>query len=91
MWRVRAHLAEGIARAGSMNRLVTRRLRDIPGHEPLPEPLITGTDLIKMGMSPGPALGKALREAYDAQLNLEVRTRREALARAQKKIDRGIH
>jgi poly(A) polymerase len=84
LWRVRAHLAAGIARAGSMNRLVTRRLREIPGHEPLPEPLITGTDLIAMGLHPGPAMGKALREAYDAQLNLEVRTRREALARTER-------
>jgi hypothetical protein len=87
LWRVRAHLAAGIARAGSMNRLVTRRLQEIPGGEALPRPLVTGTDLIKMGLHPGPAMGKALREAYDAQLNLEVRTRREALARAQRGID----
>jgi poly(A) polymerase len=83
LWRVRARLADGATRAGSMNRLVTRRLREIPGQEPLPEPLVSGADLIKMGLHPGPAMGKALREAYDAQLNLEVRTRREALARVE--------
>jgi poly(A) polymerase len=84
LWRVRARLADGATRAGSMNRLVTRRLREIPGGEALPEPLVTGADLIAMGLTPGPAMGKALREAYDAQLNLEVRTRREALARAER-------
>jgi poly(A) polymerase len=83
LWRVRAGLAAGTARAEAIGRLVTRRLRQIPGHEPLPEPLVTGADLIAMGLAPGPALGKALREAYDAQLNLEVATRREALARAE--------
>ena len=83
LWRVRAGLAGGTARAEAIGRLVTRRLRQIPGHEPLPEPLVTGADLIAMGLAPGPALGKALREAYDAQLNLQVTTRREALARAE--------
>ena len=83
LWRVRAGLAGGTARAEAIGRLVTRRLRQIPGQEPLPEPLVTGADLIAMGLAPGPALGKALREAYDAQLNLQVTTRREALARAE--------
>ena len=88
LWRVRARLADGPARAEAASRLVTRRLRQIPGHEPLPEPLITGADLIEMGLHPGPAMGKALRDAYDTQLNLEVATRREALARAKEGIDR---
>ena len=87
LWRTRAGLADGAARAGAIGRLVTRRLREIPGREPLPEPLVTGADLIAMGLPPGPAMGKALREAYDAQLDLEVATRREALARAKKGID----
>jgi poly(A) polymerase len=86
LWRVRAGLADGTTRAGSMNRLVTRRMREIPGHVPLPEPLVTGADLIAMGLTPGPAMGKALREAYDAQLNLEVTTPGEALARARRAI-----
>ena len=83
LWRVRARQVDGTARAEAVSRLVTRRLREIPGGEVLPKPFVTGADLIKMGLKPGPALGKALREAYDAQLNLEVRTRREALARAK--------
>jgi len=36
-----------------------------------------------MGLRPGAAMGKMLAEAYDAQLNLEVRTRINALARAE--------
>jgi len=82
LWRARAGACAGVAA-----RLVTRRLREIPNSEPLPEPLVTGADLIAMGLHPGPAMGKALREAYDAQLNLQVRTRKEALMWAERKID----
>jgi poly(A) polymerase len=78
IWRSRA--------AGAVRRLVGRRLREFEG-EPLPEPLVTGADLIEMGLGQGPALGRVLREAYDAQLNLNVRTRSEALAWAAKRID----
>ncbi len=87
LWRARARRADGAARAEAVGRAVTRRLREIPGGEALPEPLVTGADLIQMGLTPGPAMGKALREAYDAQLNLEIRTRREALAKAEKGIN----
>lgn len=39
-------------------------------HEPiLPKPLITGEYLISMGMSPGKALGKMLKDLYTAQLD----------------------
>ena len=81
IWRVRA--GDG---ARSVGRLVARRLREIHD-KPLPEPLLTGADLIEMGLAEGPALGKLLAEAYDAQLNLEVRTRKDALARVRERID----
>ena len=47
-----------------------------------PPALIDGTDLQRMGMSPGPAFARILREVYDAQLEGRVRTREEAEARA---------
>lgn len=82
LWRVEAQLARG--RGDSTSRQVTRRLKEIPDGLALPDPLLTGADLIGMGLKPGPAMGKMLAEAYDAQLNLETLTRKEALAKAKK-------
>lgn len=44
------------------------------------EPLLTGRDLIALGMNPGPHFGPLLEAAYDAQLEGEISTREEALA-----------
>jgi len=81
LWRAEARRAGG--RAEATGRLVMRRLREIPGGHALPEPLLTGTNLMDMGVKPGPEIGRMLAEAYDAQLNLEVRTRKKAVARAK--------
>lgn len=48
-----------------------------------PSPLVTGADLIKLGVSPGPSFKKWLDELYDRQLEGELRTREEALAAAR--------
>jgi len=82
LWRVEAQLALG--RGDSISRQVTRRLKEIPDGLALPDPLLTGADLIDMGLKPGPAMGKMLAGAYDAQLNLEIQTRKDALAKAKK-------
>lgn len=46
-----------------------------------PEPFLKGRDLIKHGMSPGPAMGAILDELYTAQLNGELGDRAQALER----------
>ncbi len=43
-------------------------------------PLLTGKDLIKLGMKPGPAMGKLLNEIRDKQLADELKNAREAKA-----------
>ncbi|MBI1372694.1 MAG: CCA tRNA nucleotidyltransferase [Phycisphaera sp.] len=43
-----------------------------------PEPLITGDDLIAMGMEPGPAFKRLLDDVYDAQLEGRVVDKAEA-------------
>ncbi len=50
-----------------------------------PEPLITGEDLIAMGLPPGPAFKRVLDGVYDAQLEGRATNRKQALelARAQ--------
>ena len=50
-------------------------------NEPLiPTPLINGRDLMELGWQPGPAMGSALLEVQNLQLEGKVRTREEALA-----------
>lgn len=45
-----------------------------------PKPLVTGEDLIKLGLSPGPDFRRLLDGVYDAQLENEVTTAEEARA-----------
>jgi poly(A) polymerase len=47
-------------------------------------PLLTGKDLIKLGMKPGPAMGKLLAEIREKQLADELKTPRQAKAWAKK-------
>lgn len=49
------------------------------GQTAAPPPLITGDDLIAMGIKPGPDFKIILQKAYDSQLEGKVRTREEAL------------
>ena len=49
-------------------------------------PLLTGDDLIKLGMKPGPALGALLNEIREKQLADELKTRRAAKAWAKKQM-----
>ena len=51
------------------------------------EPLISGRDLIELGIEPGPALGQLLDAVRDQQLAETFSTREEALAWAKEKAD----
>ena len=60
------------------------RAREELGSEPLkPPPLVSGRDLIAMGLSPGFVFGRILGVIEEEQLNDEIRSRDEALARAR--------
>lgn len=48
-----------------------------------PTPLLTGDDLITLGFTPGPRFKLVLETIRDAQLNLQLSTRDEAIARAR--------
>ncbi len=54
----------------------------------LPPPLLTGSDLIRLGMKPGPAMGILLRELMEKQLQNEISTRPEAEHFARQEIYR---
>ena len=56
-------------------RQLRRRSRQIDPQAVSPEPLITGQDLLDMGVQPSPRLGACLAAAYEAQLNELVKTK----------------
>ncbi len=57
--------------------------------EPVRPPrLVTGHDLIALGLRPGPIFRDILEAVYNAQLEGEVRTREEALARLRLEVAR---
>ena len=45
----------------------------------VPPPLVTGRDLVHLGLSPGPDFGKWLSRLQELQLEGTLRTREEAL------------
>ena len=57
----------------------------------LPAPLVTGQDLIALGMQPGPAFGKILQTVKDAQLENSITTREEALEWVKKKSSASLN
>jgi len=54
------------------------------------KPLILGRDLLKMGVSPGPIMGKILKKLYQLQLDNEFDTKTEGLKNAGKIIKEEI-
>lgn len=59
------------------------QLRQQPEIRP---PLLTGHDLIKLDMKPGPAMGKLLAEIREKQLADELKTKSEALRWARQRL-----
>ena len=58
-------------------------------HQPhIRPPLLTGTDLIKLGMKPGKKIGELLAEIREKQLADELKTPREAKAWAKENFRR---
>ena len=51
-------------------------------HEP-PKPLLMGRHLIKLGLTPGPKLGKILKKVYEKQLDGQIKTLEEGIVKAQ--------
>lgn len=59
---------------------IQRDLENLPPEEIRPAPLLNGRDLMAMGYSAGPLLGKILSALEDEQLEGRIRTAREAAA-----------
>jgi len=62
---------------------IRQRLAELAGEPAAPSRLITGDDLLALGLAPGPRIGAILQCVEDARLEGQVRTREEALALAR--------
>ena len=81
---------ERLATGGRVHtRRFARRVGAIAAAAVAPPPLVTGDDLLALGLAQGPAVGRILGELYEAQLNETLRTRREALAAARRRVEQG--
>lgn len=76
------HRLDCLASHGNLNhyQMMKERLEGLSTEELLPNPLLTGDDLIAAGYRPGPSFSRILRLAEDAQLESRITTREEALA-----------
>ena len=57
-----------------------RKLEELSAEEITPPPLLRGTDLLELGLEPGPRFGEILAAVSDAQLEGTLTTRDQALA-----------
>lgn len=67
-------------------RYVMRAYRRLSARQIRPGPLVSGHDLLKMGLPEGPAVGHVLRKLYDDQLDGQLTHRKQALARARRMV-----
>lgn len=79
---LRASLLAADADGGPYDRL-QQRAAGVDPNDVTPPPLLTGDDLLALGLEPGSRLGQLLDRVYRAQLNEEIATRDEALRLAQ--------
>lgn len=79
------HRADCLASHGKLTnvRFLRRKQRELSVEEIRPPRLLTGHDLIGLGLKPGPLFGRILKAVEEAQLEGRVRTRGEALRLAQ--------
>jgi poly(A) polymerase len=83
------HRLDCLASHGNMSsyEFVQASLTELSQEEVRPPRLVTGDDLLQEGYKPGQALGAALAAIETAQLEGEIATRAEALARAKKLLN----
>jgi tRNA nucleotidyltransferase (CCA-adding enzyme) len=64
-----------------------RRAQELDVMERPPEPILKGRDLLALGLSPGPEIGRVLKAVYERQLDGAVTTLDEARAEARRVLD----
>ncbi|MFQ6108461.1 MAG: CCA tRNA nucleotidyltransferase [Candidatus Aminicenantales bacterium] len=71
---------QGLDREG---RWLLRKFEELNVSKETIKPLIMGRDLIKLGVAPGPSMGKILKKLYQLQLDSEFETKEEGLKLAR--------
>ncbi len=71
----------------SLYDFVREKLANMPPEVMRPAPLITGDDLIALGLAPGPRFKEILSSIEDAQLEGRLKSREEALALLQQELN----
>ena len=69
-------------------RWLLRKFKELNVSKETIQPLIMGRDLIKLGVDPGPEMGRILKELYQLQLDNEFETKKEGLRLAKQVIGR---
>ena len=62
------------------------KIKSLENEPRIPNPLINGDDLIKIGLSPGPVFKKILSYIFDEQLEGNIKNREQALKEVEKII-----
>jgi hypothetical protein len=65
-----------------------QKAAEIPPEEIRPPRLVTGADLLALGVPEGPKIGEILREIEELTLDGKLKTREEAMEFAQKRVAR---
>jgi poly(A) polymerase len=75
------HRAIALASSGNSDHVeYCRRYLEVQPAGPInPSPLVTGDDLVRHGLEPGPSFATLLNQLRDAQLEGQIRSREEAL------------
>lgn len=73
--------AQGLDKQGEW---LLRKFEEFKVSKETIKPLIMGRDLIKLGISPGPRMGRILKKLYELQLDNEFETKEEGLKIAQR-------
>jgi poly(A) polymerase len=67
--------------------VVKQRADKLADTEIKPKPLLNGNDLLQLGVTPGPAVGRAARTMYYLQLNEELTTKEQAIEWLRNHLD----
>ena len=75
------HRMDSLASSGNLelHQFAEERFRNMTAAEVMPNPLLTGDDLIAIGFRPGPSFKVMLHVVEEAQLNGHIRTKAQAL------------
>jgi poly(A) polymerase len=85
------HRADCLGSHGMLKnyRFLRRKGKELAKEVIRPKPLVTGHDLLKMGVEEGPEIGNLLRQVEEKQLEGELKTRDEALKWLRLQLDSG--